>query len=75
MFRGVGFKPAERVRIEIDAGNRDVTRRTTASATGGFTMRVSGVDANACASFGAIAIGNKGSRATVKRAPGQCALP
>jgi hypothetical protein len=75
MLRGVGFKPAERVRVEIDAGNRDLTRRATASQSGAFTMRLAGVDANECEGFAARAIGDKGSRATFKRARGQCALP
>jgi hypothetical protein len=72
MFRGVGFKPAEVVRITVDTPARDVTRTTTASSAGGFTMTVPGVGANACRGFAATAIGSKGSRATFKRPPGQC---
>jgi hypothetical protein len=75
MLRGVGFRPAEHVRVEVVSGTEDVTRRTTASSAGGFTMRVAGVDPNACQAFGVLAIGDKGSRATIKRAPGQCASP
>src|SRR5262249_30688453 len=72
MFRGVGFRPAERVRITVEAATRDVTRTATASAVGTFTMRVTGVDANDCQGFAATATGSKGSRATFKRVPGQC---
>jgi len=71
-LRGVGFRSDERVRIAVDTYTRDVTRTTTASASGSFTMRVAGIDANTCEGFGATAIGNKGSRATYKRVPGQC---
>src|SRR5215470_13309518 len=76
MFRGVGFKPGEVVRVTVDSTSRDVTRTATASVAGGFTMRVPGVDVNGCQGFAARAIGSKGSRATYKRPPGQCgALP
>ena len=47
----------------------------TGRGKGSFTMRVAGVDANACQGFSATAMGDRGSRATFKRVPGQCALP
>jgi hypothetical protein len=71
-LRGVGFKSDERVRITVDTPARDVTRTTTASSAGGFTMLVTGVNPNACQGFTATATGSEGSRATFKRARGQC---
>ena len=37
-------------------------------------MSVPGVDANDCEGFSAFATGNKGSRASYKRAPGVCPI-
>jgi hypothetical protein len=73
--RGTNFKSAERVQVEVVAGSRNVTRSATGSSTGAFTMRMAGVDPNACQGFSITATGNKGSRATFKRAPGQCPDP
>jgi len=73
--RGTNFKPAERVRVEVDAGGKHMTRSATGSSTGAFTMRMAGVDPNACEGFSITATGSKGSRATFKRAPGQCPDP
>ena len=42
-----------------------------ATARGRFVVRVR-ADVNDCAGFSATAVGNKGTRATLKRAPGQC---
>ena len=72
-LRGVGFKSDERVRVTVDMAKLDVTRTTTASSSGGFTMRIPGVNPSACEGFAATAIGSEGSRATFKRARGQCA--
>jgi hypothetical protein len=72
-LRGVGFKSDERVRITVDTSARDVTRTTTASSSGSFTMRIAGVNLSACQGVAATAIGSEGSRASFKRAPGQCA--
>jgi hypothetical protein len=71
-LRGVGFKADERVRITVDTSTRDVTRTTTASSAGGFTVRMAGVNPSACQGFAATAVGSDGSRAVFKRAPGQC---
>lgn len=73
--RGTNFKSAERVQVEVVAGNKKVTRSATGSTTGAFTMRMAGIDPNACQGFSITATGNKGSRATFKRAPGQCPDP
>ena len=73
-FRGVGFKPGERVRVSVYAGER-ATKRLTAGARGGFVVRFAGLDPNACTGFSAVAVGNEGSRASFKRAPGVCPAP
>jgi hypothetical protein len=73
-FRGVGFKAHERVRVSVYAGER-ATKRLTAGARGGFVARFAGLDPNACAGFSAVAVGNEGSRASFKRAPGMCPAP
>lgn len=73
-FLGAGFKPGERVRVTFVGTTRD-TRQTVASARGAFVIRLPGVDGTACTGFSATAVGNHGSRATFKRAPGQCPAP
>jgi len=73
-FRGLGFKPHERVRVSVYAGER-AAKRVAAGARGGFVVRFAGLDPNACAGFGAVAVGNQGSRASFKRAPGMCPAP
>jgi hypothetical protein len=73
-FRGTGFKEHERVRVSVYAGER-ATKRLTAGVRGGFVVRFAGLDPNACVGFSALAVGNEGSRASFKRAPGMCPAP
>ena len=73
-FRGTGFKPHEHVRVSVYAGER-AAKRVVAGARGGFVVRFSGLDPNACAGFGALAVGDEGSRASFKRPPGMCPAP
>ena len=73
-LRGLGFKAHERVRVSVYAGER-ATKRLTAGARGGFVARFSNLDPSACAGFSAVAVGNEGSRASFKRAPGMCPEP
>jgi hypothetical protein len=73
-FRGAGFKVHEHVHVLLYAGTRS-SKWTTAGMRGGFVVAFRGYDANACTGFGATAVGNKGSRATFKRAPGVCPAP
>jgi hypothetical protein len=74
VFRGTGFKAHERVRVSVYAGAR-ATKRVAAGVRGGFVVRFSNLDPSACTGFSAIAIGNEGSRASFKRAPGVCPAP
>jgi hypothetical protein len=73
--RGAGFRPYEHARLTaIQSGDR-LVRRATAGPGGGFTLRLPGLDVNACAGFSITVAGDEGSRATYKRAPGVCPLP
>jgi hypothetical protein len=74
-LRATGFKAHEHARLSISADKVSVRRSATAGSGGGFTMRLPGVDANACTGFSVTAIGDRGSRATYKRAPGMCPVP
>lgn len=73
-LRGSGFQPREHVRVVVVAGDTRSVKRVVATALGRFTVRVLG-DVNACTGFSATAVGSKGTRASLKRAPGQCAAP
>jgi len=73
-FRGAGFEADEHVRV-VFIGRTRAVRRVVASAQGRFVVRFAGVDADACTGFSATAVGDRGSRATFKRAPGQCPQP
>jgi hypothetical protein len=70
-LRGSGFHSREHVRVVVLAGTRRSVKKVVATSVGRFTIRVQG-DVNACAGFSATAVGNQGTRATLKRAPGQC---
>jgi hypothetical protein len=70
--RAAGFKAHEHARLSVIDDKQVVRRAVTAGSGGGFTMRLPGVDANACAGFSITAIGDHGSRATFKRLPGVC---
>ena len=73
-FRGAGFLANEHVRVVLAEKSRAV-RSVLANAEGRFVVRFPGADANECTGFSAIAVGDRGSRATYKRAPGQCPQP
>jgi len=68
---GSGFRTNERVRVVAVAGERAV-HWLTAGTGGRFVTRFRGMNADACRGFTATAVGDRGSRATYKRAPGQC---
>jgi hypothetical protein len=75
-FRGSGFHANERVSVRVAAvsGGRAV-HRVTAGSGGRFTVRFQGMNADACRGLVATATGDRGSRATFKRVPGQCPAP
>jgi hypothetical protein len=74
MVRATGFHAREHVRLVVRAPGL-IVRNATAGTGGGFTMRLGGVSADACQGFSVIATGDEGSRAMLKRPPGQCAQP
>jgi hypothetical protein len=75
VLRGSRFKSAERVRVSVYAGRKHGAKAVVAGPRGGFVARFRGLSPNACEGFGASAVGDQGSRASFKRAPGVCPLP
>ncbi|MDP9294519.1 MAG: hypothetical protein M3O90_08880, partial [Actinomycetota bacterium] len=73
-FRGTGFKARERVRVIVTAKTR-AAKSVIASPGGIFVVHFARMDASSCVGFIARAVGSDGSRASFKRAPGQCAVP
>jgi hypothetical protein len=74
VLRGAGFKPREHVRVVVLSGTTRTVRKLVATRLGRFGLRMR-EDMNACQGFSATAVGSKGTKATFKRAPGQCPLP
>jgi hypothetical protein len=74
-LRGSGFQPREHVRVVAVAGSTQSVYRTIATRRGRFVVKLAWVDPNACAGLSIRAVGSDGTRATLKRAPGQCAVP
>jgi hypothetical protein len=73
-LRGAGFQSREHVRLVV-VGDHRAGKNLVATAAGGFVARMPGVDANACRGFSATAVGDQGTRAWFKRAPGLCPYP
>lgn len=73
--RGSHFRARERVTLLVVAGTRRATKTTVAGRAGTFTVTLAGFSSSTCAGFAITATGSKGSRAGVKRPPGQCASP
>ena len=71
IVRGAGFRAGERVRVVVDASNHAV-RTVTAGARGGLVARMPAVKLGSCPTFTVRAIGNRGSRASLKVVP-ECA--
>jgi hypothetical protein len=65
-IRGTQFRPREIVRLTVEAEGNRFTRRTTASRTGTFTQQFSSVEVDRCSRLIAVAIGSRGSQATIK---------
>ena len=62
VLRGSGFKPGERVRVFLQAGEGKWTRTTEAGSAGGFTVRFP-LALPGCGQPSAHAFGSEGSRA------------
>jgi hypothetical protein len=64
VLRGVGFVPAETVRVTVTA-ERKLAKRVTADADGRFTVRFA-TSFDRCLGLSAVAVGDRGSRARLK---------
>ena len=74
--RGVGFGSAERVTVYVAAGAE--RSKTVVAARGGtFVVRFPSLGVGACSSYVVRAIGNRGSRASVRhiRTREECGAP
>jgi hypothetical protein len=64
VLRGVGFVPAEHVRVTVTAEHQRA-KRVTADAAGRFTVRFA-TSFDRCLGLSAVAVGDRGSRARLK---------
>jgi hypothetical protein len=71
VVRGAHFVPGEQVSVTIAAA-RKRTKRTVANSRGGFVVRFRASFERCRAGFIALAVGDRGSRALVKRPPMLC---
>jgi hypothetical protein len=71
---GSHFRAQERVRITATVSAASRTRRVRASGKGSF-VAVFSTGAGRCSEVRVIAVGNGGSRATLKRLPSPACLP
>jgi hypothetical protein len=74
MVRGSRFEPAERVKVTVFAKNT-LTKTTQASGAGSFLVRFRGVNLGYCPAYSVAAVGNKGSRASLKLRAPECPPP
>jgi len=74
VVRGTAFRTGERVRVTVHA---KITRveKTTASSSGAFRTSFGNIAIGRCSGFRITAVGNLGSRATLKRTPLPACLP
>jgi hypothetical protein len=72
--RGTHFRPAEKVRLTLAAGDTRLTRRIVASGRGTFTATVGALPSfDPCSvSYAVQAVGANGERATVKFIAREC---
>jgi len=71
---GAGFHARERVRVTLVAQGSHA-QVVTATRSGSFTVSFSGVPVDRCTGFQVFAVGQRGSRAEVKRPPLPACLP
>jgi hypothetical protein len=72
---GTGFRAGENVRFMVRGAAAGSARQAKASAGGRISMRFPGVSLDQCPSFLIItAIGDKGSRAQLRRMPPACGI-
>lgn len=73
VVRGQHFVPGEQVTVTISAGQKR-TKRTAANGQGTFLVRFRMTVERCGPGYIALAVGNRGSRAMVKRPPMLCPL-
>jgi hypothetical protein len=71
---GSHFVARERVRVTASADSNSVSKRVRASSSGTFTARFA-FGAGHCSGLRVVAVGNDGSRATLKRIPLPACMP
>jgi hypothetical protein len=74
--RGAGFLPAERVTVYVAAG-AERSKTAVATSRGTFAVRFRSLEVGACESYVVRAVGNRGSRASVRHIPTreECGAP
>jgi hypothetical protein len=70
-LRGSRFVPAERVVVSVRGGKRQ-TKRVTANGRGGFVVSFPRLSYDRCDPLFALAVGSRGSRASLKMPPRLC---
>lgn len=65
VVRGTGFQPHERIKVMLNAGGRFV-RVTVATSRGTFAVGFIRASSDECNGYFASALGNRGSRATLR---------
>jgi hypothetical protein len=75
VVRGVGFKAREHARLTLTVANDQTVRRVIARAAGGFVVSFGVVPLSRCDGYLVVAVGNRGSRAALKRPPLPECLP
>ena len=71
----VSIERAERGTTQLDQFDCNDGKKTTASSSGAFRMSFGNVAIGRCSGFRITAVGNLGSRATLKRTPLPACLP
>jgi hypothetical protein len=75
VLRGTGFLAAEKVRLTVVADGERMVRRPTTGRTGRFLQRLPTVSLDRCEPVVAVAIGSRGSRASIKPFQLGCPIP
>jgi hypothetical protein len=70
-LRGIRFLAGERVRVTVSVPSPRA-KRVTASAAGSFAAAFADVSVDPCSGLTAVAVGSRGSRATLKLPQRQC---
>ena len=69
VVRGLGFHAGERTRVTLVTRDETAVRRTIAGTTGAFRVSFAAAALSRCSGFNIIAVGNRGSKAEIKRPP------